>query len=289
MFSEITLSFRLIHNEFWKKTPVHTSDYSFTNLYAWSEGHKLSYAVDDGLLWLKKSNFENTFWAPLGDWEACCWQRIIDRLGSGARMLRVPQRLIDILQNEVPGKFKVLETPEEWDYLYLQKALATLSGSKLHKKKNHWNAFVKTYGEDFRVLGEDDVDSVRKFEDKWFEQRTDKDNPDISRENAAVHKVLDAFDQIGGLKLGGLFYQNEMIAFSLGEALDEKTLLVHFEKALPEYRGVYQAINLAFAREFGKGFEYINREQDSGSSGLRQAKQSYYPVAYGVKNTVCVL
>lgn len=37
------------------------------------------------------------------------------------------------------------EDRDNWDYVYLQEKLATLSGRKLHGQKNHYNAFVKAH------------------------------------------------------------------------------------------------------------------------------------------------
>jgi hypothetical protein len=289
MFKTIDIAFHPVHATYWRLTPVRLPDYTFTNLFAWSEGHRLSWREQANLLWLKRIDSENVFWAPLGDWENADWADILPSFAPGTVFERVPERLIAKLEALFPGRFAVEETPEEWDYLYEQPKLATLSGSKLHKKKNHWNAFIKTYGEDFRVLGPLDIPLVKAFEAAWYAAREDRDSPAITNENRAVMKALDHFEAIGGLALGGLFHEDRLIAFSLGEPLDERTFMVHFEKGMPEYRGVYQAINLAFAREFGKGYALINREQDSGSEGLRQAKRSYYPVAFGVKNRLRLL
>ncbi len=284
MFQAIDLSFLSVHEKYWAATPVKLPDYTFVNLYAWAEGHRLVWEEEGELLWLKKEELTDTFWAPLGNWQTADWKRILERFASGTVFERVPAALIEKLTREFPGRFAVEETPEEWDYLYEQKALATLSGAKLHKKKNHWNAFIKTYGEDFRKLSVDDAPAVAAFEEAWYEERPDRDTPAIANENRAVLKILENAEIMRRLSLGALYYEEKMIAFALGEALDEKTFLVHFEKGLPAYRGVYQAINLAFAREFGAGFEFINREQDSGSDGLRHAKRSYFPIAYGIKN-----
>lgn len=71
-----------------------------------------------------------------------------------------------------------------------------------------------------------------------------------------------------------------MVAFSVGEALDEKTLGVHYEKGLNGFRGVYQTINACFSREAGNGFELLNRAQDLDEEGLRQAKMTYLPTDF---------
>ena len=56
-------------------------------------------------------------------------------------------------------------------------------------------------------------------------------------------------------------------------------MVIHFEKGLDSYKGVYQAINQQFLANTS-GFEIVNREQDMGSPGIRQAKESYNPVGF---------
>ena len=57
------------------------------------------------------------------------------------------------------------------------------------------------------------------------------------------------------------------------------TLIVHIEKAKREYKGAFQMINMLFSRTELEscGIKYINREDDVGDEGLRQAKLSYFP------------
>jgi uncharacterized protein len=64
-------------------------------------------------------------------------------------------------------------------------------------------------------------------------------------------------------------------------------LLIHFEKGNPSYQGSYQAINQMFAsrafKKAGEKFRLVNRMQDLGDEGLRQAKLSYQPVDFNRK------
>jgi hypothetical protein len=69
------------------------------------------------------------------------------------------------------------------------------------------------------------------------------------------------------------------VAFTVAEGFTEDMLVIHFEKALPEYIGVYQAINQMFL-DHTQGFSLVNREQDLGDEGLRAAKLSYNPTGY---------
>jgi len=58
-----------------------------------------------------------------------------------------------------------------------------------------------------------------------------------------------------------------------------------FEKGLEEYKGIYQYINQAFAASLPESITHINREQDLGDEGLRQAKMTYRPSGFVRKYT----
>jgi len=80
----------------------------------------------------------------------------------------------------------------------------------------------------------------------------------------------------------------KMIAYTIAEALDDTTVVIHFEKGCPNFKGVYQAINQVFLAQCCQGFQIVNREQDLGDEGLRKAKLSYNPVAFLKKYRVCM-
>ena len=58
--------------------------------------------------------------------------------------------------------------------------------------------------------------------------------------------------------------------------------MIHFEKAVlgENSKGVYQYINQAFASILPEKYKTVNREQDLGGPGLRQAKSSYHPLDF---------
>jgi len=45
-------------------------------------------------------------------------------------------------------------------------------------------------------------------------------------------------------------------------------------------KGLYQVINMDFARSLPASCTTLNREQDLGDPGLRQAKLTYRPMAF---------
>ena len=174
-------------------------------------------------------------------------------------------------------------------YLYTQEALSTLAGNKLHKKKNHVNGYMKTYGEDYRVLTGETMPQVLALQEDWCKWRECEKSASLLAESDVVCSVLRNWDVLPGLIGGALYAGDEMAAFAVGEPLDDQTIVVHFEKGRPEYRGVYQAINFCFAKYSAKNFVFINREQDAGEEGLRQAKESYSPSGYLKKNTIRIV
>ena len=80
----------------------------------------------------------------------------------------------------------------------------------------------------------------------------------------------------------------KIIAISIGEVVGD-TLIVHIEKGLTEYDGVYPTMASEFAKAFAEdGVKYINREEDCGEQGLRTSKLQYQPIEIKEKNMVVV-
>ena len=67
------------------------------------------------------------------------------------------------------------------------------------------------------------------------------------------------------------------MAIAIGEPVSEDTFVVHNEKAFADVPGAYPMINQQFAAHEAKDYKYTNREEDTGSEGLRKAKLSYRP------------
>jgi len=72
----------------------------------------------------------------------------------------------------------------------------------------------------------------------------------------------------------------------MGESIARgKMFAIHFEKGIDGYKGIYQFTNKAFVSALPEFFTHINREQDIGNEGLRQAKTSYRPSGFVQKYT----
>jgi hypothetical protein len=169
----------------------------------------------------------------------------------------------------------VVEDRDNFDYLYLRSELAELAGKKFHKKKNLVNQFLHAYeNHEAKQLTPDLVGDAFEVLNRW---RQDKGE---DGDYAAAREALELFET---LRLRGAVYyiDGRPAAYCLGESIAKgKMFAIHFEKAIDEYKGIYQFMNQAFAAALPRFFTYINREQDLGDEGLRQAKMTYRPAAF---------
>jgi hypothetical protein len=171
----------------------------------------------------------------------------------------------------------LIEDRDNFEYLYLRTDLAELPGKNFQKKRNLVNVFIKTY-------------SMENTEKKFMNSETIKDALlvlDEWRKGKGLHGDYDsakeALDLHCELGFAGLvFYVGKKpVGYCQGETLaNGKSFAVHFEKAIDGYKGIYQYINQEFAKSIPQSITFINREQDLGDEGLRQAKMTYRPVDF---------
>jgi hypothetical protein len=84
-----------------------------------------------------------------------------------------------------------------------------------------------------------------------------------------------------------VYIEGKPAAFSLGSSAPGAALFcTHFEKADDSYQGIFQYVNQQQARALSEHIMHINREQDVGDEGLRQAKMTYRPEKFVVKYLV---
>jgi hypothetical protein len=138
------------------------------------------------------------------------------------------------------------------------------------------------------LLDEKTVECALALQTDWFLWRNTENDQTLDAENRAIVKVMHDWSKLGGLIGAGLVVDDKMIAYTIGEALDETSVVIHFEKGCPNFKGVYQAINQMFLDRCCRGFRIVNREQDLGDEGLRKAKLSYNPVGFLKKYQICL-
>lgn len=276
-FTEITLDRQADYQARLQATPQVSSDYSFVNLWAWAEEYGLSWAWDEELVWIRQKKPTLAYWAPVGPWPTIDWRRMRPCL-QGLSFIRLPEPLALLMAHAYPSA-RIRTTRDHWDYLYAVKELVALAGTRFHAKLNLLHQFQKSYLWRYQPLDAGLIEMVLAMQSQWCAWRNCEDSADLAAEDRVIAKALRSFPHFPTLLGGALLVDAQVVAFTVAEPLSADTLVIHFEKGMGSYKGVYQAMNQQFLAT-QTGFTLVNREQDLGHEGLRKAKLSYNPVAF---------
>jgi hypothetical protein len=160
--------------------------------------------------------------------------------------------------------------------VYRTEDLIQLAGKNYRAKRNHINYLLRTYRITYEPMNESHIGACLNMAVNWCEARRCEEDLNLGSEWDATREALNNFSALG-IEGGVVLVNGQVEAFTLGELLNQETAVVHIEKANTEIRGLYGVINQQFCENRWKGVPFINREQDLGEPGLRQAKLSYSP------------
>ncbi|HPO50749.1 MAG TPA: phosphatidylglycerol lysyltransferase domain-containing protein, partial [Spirochaetota bacterium] len=173
--------------------------------------------------------------------------------------------------------YSIIEDRDNFDYLYERSDLSNLAGRRYAGKRNLYTNFINNYQFEFVKYEEIYKEQSLKLAKKWLDKKGDE-NGSLYNEYIAISELINNYGKLD-VKGNVLIVEEKVVGFIFGEKLNDNSFVIHFEKGDGDFKGVYQTINKLFAeREIDKNIEFINREQDLGISGIRRAKESYYPV-----------
>ena len=164
--------------------PNKTCDSVALDSFLWRRYYHVQFAVRDGkaIQWLMEENGVKHSAMPMCR-EEDLPKYFYEMVEYFNQVLKQPFKIyladeeaVEYLKLRESDDFVVTEQEDLKDYLYDGEALRKLSGKKLHKKKNHLNAFLKEYEGryEFRRLCCSDRGDVWQFLDKWREQKGDE-------------------------------------------------------------------------------------------------------------------
>lgn len=272
--NDLSLYKKHVHHE------IEVSDLSFVSLYIWKDSYQVKLAeFKDALLFLCVYREETYLLPPLGTTEAILpllkeAVSYFHRQEMPFKMKAVPPGTAEFILANLPGRYSLAPDRKNWDYIYLTKDLIELKGRKYQQKRNHLNKFKQTYDYSYEPLTRKYIDDCFRMFEEWAEDKGD--SPTIQEERLALTKALQNMDALQ-LKGGVLRVNGRVEAFSLGSLLNRETALIHFEKANHKLSGIYSVINQHFVEKAWFMTKYINREDDMGVPGLREAKKRYHP------------
>ena len=263
-------------------------EFSIANLYLWSFFYHIRWKLFNGRLYLHTENREEPEDAlmvvvpesvpePPAE-EIAAFSEAMQKCGHTGRVQQLRENFVQGCP-ELSKYFQVCPMDEDVsEYVYLLDNLALLAGEKYSKKRN----LIKQFSRNFptaasRPLTDADLPAVLGMAEEWLEGHPERESRHLQEELGALRHLQDAPLEYFGLVGQGLFLEGKLIAFEFCSPIAGGMWTEHFEKALKEYNGAAQTINQLSAKALQGHCEWLNREQDLGSPGLRQAKMSYHP------------
>lgn len=260
---------------------IDNSTYNFTNMFMWSGDGFITYDIvaDCLVLFFQAEKQPPMASYPIGNGdkekaiqEVCAY---LSEQNCNPVFRNLSEWMKQELEELCPNQFEFIYDRNNSDYVYETEKLISLSGKKLHAKRNHYNYFVNHYPFSYRRLTAEDMPRCEELFETWTKDKLDGDDAESSR--AAAYAVFHHFDALG-VTGGGIFIEEELVAASFAEVVSENTVLAHLEFGDNSYRGVFNAISQQFCEHEWAMYPYINREEDMGLEGLRKAKTAYRPV-----------
>lgn len=272
----IDLSQKELFERYREHSPTVQSDQTFANLFTWRASRHIG-LIEAGESLIVAQNLAHSthlFGNPMGPLDIDSATDVIER--ATGKPLTAAVRLLDVPEKQGPSQWTRHEDRDNFDYVYRRETLAELAGRKYHKKRNLIAQCLTEHRCDYEEISPKNLREVREMMDRWCASRNCGVTPGLCHEYLAIGETLTHFHELG--VFGGVIrIQGQIEAFTVGERLNDNTAVIHFEKAMGAFKGLYQLINNWFCKYSLSSYDFVNREQDLGISGLRQAKESYFP------------
>ncbi|MCD7935479.1 MAG: phosphatidylglycerol lysyltransferase domain-containing protein [Tannerellaceae bacterium] len=287
VFRPITLADKELITSFTYHSEYQNCDFAFANMCSWRFLYNSEFAVKDDFLFIRFFTDQGShpvYMCPVGKGRADIRHaiRLLEQEAVSHDhklwILGITNRGKEEFEAAFPDGFKFLPERDYFDYIYLREDLVGLTGKKYQPKRNHINKFKKNYSYTYLSITPELVPHCLELEHTWYKaNHTEEDEEDLSHERRSLTYALTHFEELG-LTGGALCVENEIVAFSFGSPINYNTFGIHVEKADIRFDGAYSMINREFAARLPEQYIYLNREEDLGIPGLRQAKQSYQPL-----------
>jgi len=289
---KIKITDKPLFDKYFREFKPEISELTFTNLFIWSTHYEFLFTEFSNHLLIFSKTYLNKWKKPQSDKKGLLY--FIPPIGQNPEQIilqllkkfdniefhKVPKTIVNQINEQKlfhNMNITILEDRDNWDYLYNKEDLISLPGNKYRNKRRWLAKFLEEYNYDFQILDEDLIEKARQLQLEWCILNECQSNEDLTEEQKAIDTIFDHYSDLN--IIGGILCVEEKCAgYTLGEMLNDDTIVIHIEKAHRDFQGSYQAINNLFLKNCCEEADYVNREQDLGIPGLRKAKETYNPI-----------
>lgn len=278
-FEKLDLKHQAVFEKYKHLANPRSSVHNFTALYMWKEALGIEVFDAGNILYLRRTMPPISGFLPPLVFNDPDLAKALDNMKQFAHDSDYPVQIIDaerwlldkLEEQGIP--FHSKEDRDNSEYLYSGDKLRTLSGKKMHSKKNHYNHFVKNQSFEVRPLA-GNTKAALCMARRWLEEK---------RTDYTIGELIGielTFQQMQILPVKGItvFVDGVCQAFTISEEITPDTVLVHVEKANDSVPGLFVFVNSENIKVNHPQAEIVNREQDLGIEGLRKAKLSWKPL-----------
>lgn len=284
-FRPITLADLPAINAMLQRCDSRTCDYTLGGIYMWIDYFDYEYCIYRDTLFIKgvceDSRRTPAFSLPIGalpvEEAVRELARYCDEHGIALCFSAIPEDKIDYFM--ITDVARITELTDWADYMYDAETMATYSGKKMSKKRNHYNRFVAdnpSYR--FEPITADVIPEVIGT----YRAMIADEAPDSQSASNESDQTLGVLRDWSAYPFEGAVLRDDtgrIVAFTVGEVIGD-TLYVHIEKMDHSVAGAGETISRLFAASMRErhSIKFVNREEDCGDPGLRAGKQSYHPL-----------
>jgi len=280
-FKNIEIADRQVIEKYLRQENSRLLDYTFQILFLYQPIYNYQYAIHEQFLFLKTCyKGQHAMFFPIGNGDLKEGFRMTEEYAQSQsfdiQYYPITLEHIALIEQLFPEQYAFFPIRERFEYIYLRERLATLKGRSLQSKRNNINYLNKNFDWSYEIMNDTHVEDCKKLEQAWNATQEIVPGSDLEMEN---HAVTRCFEYCKTLNIdGGVIRLNGKVsAFSFGCRLNDDTYLMLFEKAHPNIRGLYSVMDQQFVLHNSMPYTYINKEEDCGDPGLRNAKMQYHP------------
>lgn len=298
MFKYIDINSKSELEPYFKLVDYEASEYCFSTIYMWKHLFNTKYYIEDDFAILLLEYEKNVFSIiPLCTKDKLSYVidfsiNYIKNEYKRINLKGVNEEIADLIKVNYKEKFIYEKERDLFDYIYDAESLRTLSGRKNRKKRNHINTFLNLYKNryEYKLLDKENFEECIEFLNIWEQDKekiVSSGHKELDEEVLSIKEVFENYEKLKDkVKIAGVYIDNKLEAFTIGEEINENIALIHIEKANQNIKGLYQYINQQFLLNEFQNVKYVNREEDLGVDGLREAKLSYHPCKFVEKYSI---
>ena len=298
MFKDIDINSKSELEPYFKLVDYEASEYCFSTIYTWRHLFNTKCYIENDFAIILLEYEKNVFSIiPLCTKDKLLYviDFVLNYIKNEYKRIQlkgINQEIADIIKINYKEKFIYEKERDLFEYIYDAESLRTLSGRKNKKKRNHINSFLNLYKNryEYKLLEKENFEECLELIDRWEQNKENIESSghkELDEEILSIKEVFENYEKLkDNVKIAGVYIDNKLEAFTIGEKINENIALIHIEKANQNIKGLYQYINQQFLLNEFPNVKYVNREEDLGLDGLREAKLSYHPCKFIEKYSI---